>query len=233
VTIRTIILEGSPEQIGEAHGEALRDEIHDCLGRWREDLGTTYETSPDRLLRDFIAQTSLIRTAERLAPDLHTELNAIARAANVDPDRLWAWNLLDEVWCFAGRRLGGFTVPEGTACSSVGVVAGPAGASLVAQNMDLDAFNTWDPLVLRLRPVGGQEALVLVDPGILAQCGCNAAGVAICTNALSMLRNSIDGLPVGLLDFECRPAGSTSSARVSRSSSTRITPSSTTTSGMW
>jgi hypothetical protein len=196
VAIRVLTLEGSPAEMGTAHGEMLRSEIQACLARWRDELAATYGTSPDALIQDFLRETTVVRTAERLTPGSHEELEAIAAAAEVDPGTLWAWNLLDEVWWFADRTMEVQRLPDATACSSVAVLRGPSGAPIAAQNMDLDAFVDWDPYLLRLRPTAGPDALVLVNPGVLAQCGCNAHGISVCCNALGMLRPSPSGLPV-------------------------------------
>jgi hypothetical protein len=51
-------------------------------------------------------------------------------------------------------------------------------------------------LVLRLSGPDQPEALVLSSAGLLGLTGVNAAGVAVCVNALMMLRHSGRGLPV-------------------------------------
>lgn len=195
MAIRVLSVEGSPEQMGSAHGETLRSEIQDCLAMWLADLREAHGVEPEELIERFVAETSLTETAERIAPGLYAELNAIARAAEVDPHVLWAWNNLDEFWWFTGRLLRAGT-PNDPACSCVAVSESPAGAPLIAQNMDLMSFVDWDPFVLNAEPSDGPEMWALVNPGVLAQCGCNEDGVAVCVNEMIMLRPSEAGLPV-------------------------------------
>jgi hypothetical protein len=195
MAIKMLSFDGSPEQIGSAHGETLRNEIQGCLELWLEDLRNAHGMPPLDLIKRFVAETSLAETAERLTPDLYEELGAIARAAHVDPEVLWAWNNLDEFWWFIGGLLQAGT-PNDPACSCVAIAAGPSGRPLIAQNMDLMSFMDWDPFVLNAKPADGLEMWALVNPGVLAQCGCNEDGVAVCVNEMIMLRPSGSGLPV-------------------------------------
>lgn len=203
MTIRALTLEGTPDQIGEAHGESLRGEIHACFDVWAEHLARTYRSHPRDLVAGFLGATTLMRTAARLTPDLDVEMTAIARGAGVDVDMLRTWNLLDELWWYAESigetREDVFRPLHPMSCSSLGVRVGASGDPIVAQNMDLESFVTWDPVLLRLRPTNGIDALVMVNPGDIGLCGCNAAGVAVTCNALGQLPPSGDGLPVSFV----------------------------------
>jgi isopenicillin-N N-acyltransferase-like protein len=197
--IRTLPLAGSPEEVGSAHGETLRTEIRSCTDRWLDDLGSESGMSPRALVAEFLEQTTLIETAARLTPHLHGEVEAIARAAAIDRNLLWAWNLVDEMWWFMADRARGRSATDVTGCSAVAITAPSAGPGFVAQNMDLEAFITWEPLALQLEPDGAPAALVLTLPGCVALCGCNDRGVAVCCNALLQLRSSGAGLNVAFV----------------------------------
>ena len=48
---------GTPRQRGEQHGEALRGQIGDGLGRWAEAIAATHGIAPDAYIADFVQGT--------------------------------------------------------------------------------------------------------------------------------------------------------------------------------
>lgn len=195
---RSVTLAGSPRAIGEAHAAALHESIHDCMHRWLVHLGAQQPEEPIDLLRAFLQETSHVETARRLTPALAEEVDAISRAGGVDADVVWSWVHMDELWTYLSRH-DSVSEQARTACSGVAVRASADGHPVVAQNMDLEAFEDWDPLMLRLRPEDGPAVLVLADPGGIGLCGCNAAGVAVTVSTLSQLPSSTDGLGVSFI----------------------------------
>ncbi|QSE86884.1 C45 family autoproteolytic acyltransferase/hydolase [Rhodococcus koreensis] len=170
---------GSGRARGRAHGEQARDLVHTALDRWRE--GTSARS------REHLAATGLLAAVEAAVPDLAEEMRGIAEAADVPFAEIFAYNFMDEQWWVHREHLE-------LGCSVLGR-AGTDGVFL-AQNMDLPDFMDGSQVVLRVRPEVGPEALVLSSAGMIGMTGINAAGIAVCVNALGMLRHNRAGLPV-------------------------------------
>jgi hypothetical protein len=170
---------------GRAHGEAAREAVCAAIGRWSEATAAASGRPIEGYVGAFLETTELLSAIARHCPELHDELQGIAEGAGVPFALVAAYNLMDEQWWYDAEW----------GCSVVG--AAQDGARVVlAQNMDLPAFMDRSQLVLRVRGPGQPEALVLSSAGLLGLTGVNAAGVAVCVNALMMLRHSPRGLPV-------------------------------------
>ncbi|MFC9553974.1 C45 family autoproteolytic acyltransferase/hydrolase [Rhodococcus sp. NPDC056960] len=170
---------GSGRVRGHAHGEQARDLIHTALDRWRD--GTSAHS------REHLATTGLLAAVEAVVPDLAEEMRGIAEAAEVPFAEILAYNFMDEQWWVHREHLE-------FGCSVLG--RADADGVFLAQNMDLPDFMDGSQVVLRVRPEVGPEALVLSSAGMIGLTGVNAAGVAVCVNALGMLRHNLAGLPV-------------------------------------
>ncbi len=129
------------------------------------------------------------------------EITGIAEGADADPSDVLAINVRTEIMFAAeSRRLAG----EGelpAECSSFAVQATRAGGSLlVGQNWDWLEHAAETTIVLRSRQDGGPSFLTVVEAGLLAKVGLNAAGVAVATNMLvSDSDRGAAGIPYHLL----------------------------------
>jgi isopenicillin-N N-acyltransferase-like protein len=164
---------------GRAHGEQARDVIHIALDRWRD--GTSAHS------RAHLAATGLRAAVEAAVPDLAEEMRGIAEASGVTFAEILAYNFMDEQWWVHREHLE-------FGCSVLG--RADTDGVFLAQNMDLPDFMDGSQVVLRVRPEVGPEALVLSSAGMIGLTGVNAAGVAVCVNALGMLRHNLAGVPV-------------------------------------
>ncbi len=88
---RLVLLSGTPEQVGNAHGELLRDESLRCIdsvlnafgsvqtinsGRWfRHDLAAAYERLKPHIPADHIAETRALAQSLGQSPELLEQLN--------------------------------------------------------------------------------------------------------------------------------------------------------------
>jgi isopenicillin-N N-acyltransferase-like protein len=170
---------GSGRMRGRAHGEQARDQVHTALDRWRE--GTSAGS------RRHLAATGLLAAVEAAVPDLAEEMRGIAEAAGVPFTEILAYNFMDEQWWVHREHLE-------AGCSVIG--RADTDGVFLAQNMDLPDFMDGSQVVLRIRPETGPEALVLSSAGMIGLTGINAAGTAVCVNALGMLRHNLAGVPV-------------------------------------
>ena len=186
---------GSGRERGLAHGEAVRPLIAESIANW-EQATLCSDSSPTSIREyatDFLARTSILTTAHRRFPDLVDELQGIADGAGVPFEVIVAYNLMDEQWWY---DLEGEARPE-PGCTVL-ARTGAAG-TMLAQNMDLPAFMNGSQVVLRVRAPGHPESLILSSAGMIGLTGVNRAGVAVCVNALLMLRPNPAGVPVAVL----------------------------------
>jgi isopenicillin-N N-acyltransferase-like protein len=179
--MQVLDLEGTPSQIGEAHGEALRDTIQAHVARhydWLRDSAIL------RLDEESLHAmwSSRITANEIAAPELVAEMAGIARGANVPFARIFVLNSMLDIGglrfpgCVAGM-LGctTFAVPE---------EAG-TGMTLIGQTYDLDYFRQQFGVVTRLHPQGKPRQLLFTLAGMVGCAGLNEAGIGVVINYLS------------------------------------------------
>lgn len=174
---------------GRAHGEAARDLVAHAVGRWSEATMAGRPGTPLDYAVGLLSGTRLLRTLERVTPDLAEEIRGIAEGADQPFPLIAALNLMDEQWWHDLGAAG----PE-PGCSLVGWRTNDG--TVLCQTMDLPAFMDGSQVVLRLAPDVGPSAVVLSSAGMIGLTGVNAAGVAVCVNTLLMLRHDPEGLPV-------------------------------------
>ena len=176
-----IELQGTPQDMGEAHGESLRELIREHAQRHLEWI---------------LAQSSVVMNESQLwnrwspyvtanesnAPNLVEEMRGIARGAGVPFEHIFILNSLLDVgnfrWldCMQGM-LGctSFAVPQESG----------TGKSLLGQTYDLDAFRRRFNALLRIRPADGPRQLVYTMAGMVGAAGLNQDGIGININYLS------------------------------------------------
>lgn len=186
---RLVELPAEPRARGKAHGEALRDLIGEGIARWHDSLATATGEDPRVWIRGFLAASDHRPAIERWAPSFLDEIDGIAAGAGVDPDEMYAFQLVDEQWCYEGRRRAARATDEGAGCSTLGLTG------LVAQNLDLPPW--WDGLQVVLRIAdGAQPGVVLVTAAGFITMNGASANVAIGVNALPDVPSATTGLPV-------------------------------------
>ncbi len=199
--IEVVSLSGEPYARGLAQGRALAPRIRAHVAAW---LGAMTEAAHEvgdgdgeAYVRSFLRDTDFTPSIAQHAPDLLDEVRGIARGAAVDPDLLFALQLLDEEWACRGRRRP--AQPKLEKCSSLAIVHA-GGPTFIGQNMDLGAYTDTHQVILQLEPIGAcPGALILTIAGMIALLGVNTNGVAICVNSLPQLPNATTGIPVAFV----------------------------------
>ena len=205
-----IDLTGAPYDRGRVHGERARTLIHDGIVAWREALGSKHE-DVDAYLARFLGETDFVRSIERHTPQVLEEVHGIADGAGVDRQTIYAFQLMDEEWCFEQRERQG--AGRAHHCTSVGVMAEGA-RPLVAMNLDLPAHVAGTQVVLRIHGDGDEPSvLALAVAGRAADTGCNETGVAVVVNALGDVPSAAVGLPVVFVIRGILAQGSLAAAR--------------------
>jgi isopenicillin-N N-acyltransferase-like protein len=139
------------------------------------------------------------RAIEEFAPSAIEEMRGIADGAGVTFGDVLALNVRSEVmFASAAQGRGRLPVVLANECSSFAVLpeASRSGHTLIGQNWDwlLHARDT--VLMLDVRRDDGPDYVTIVEAGLLAKTGVNAAGVATCTNTLvSLLNDQAAGVP--------------------------------------
>src|SRR5215213_1225218 len=185
---------GLPGERGEQHGEALRGQIAEGLGKWAETIASTHGVAPDAYFGSFVQGTNFLPAIKRWTPGLLDEVQGIARGSAQPWQWIYAYNLLDEEWTWARERKAG----SAPGCTAVGF-ATEDGPPVLAQTMDIPNVHDGTQAVLRIEPDDSPAALVFTHAGMIGLTGCNANGLAVVVNNLDMLPASRTGLPVAFV----------------------------------
>lgn len=196
--MRTLELVGTFEDMGVAHGEACRDEIHVLYARRIANAVEQAHLYGGRT----IDEGGLLALSERCLPfvaEYHPagleELRGIATGAQLSLTQVWAMNALTDL-----RDVAAFSAPpDGEGCSSFIVQSDLAaeGRRFCGQTWDLSTDNMPHVLMVRRRPDTGPETLCLTTTGCLSLIGMNAFGVAVGT---TNIRSYDSRIGVGYLD---------------------------------
>ena len=189
-----LTLTGSPRQRGRVHGETLRREIHELLGRWKDCLAWDKAVSPEKYIRELVSQTNFTTAIEKWTPGLLEEVRGIAEGAGENFNDLFAFQLQGEEWWFGAEKRQQDAAHH---CSSLGWRGDGKHPNLIAQNMDMPDYMHGYQVVFRIQDdVSDNEVLVFSVAGLIALNGLNSSPLGIVCNNLSQLSHSRDGLPV-------------------------------------
>ena len=179
-TIPILVLRGTPAQIGEAHGEALREQVQqhsDAQLSWllsRSAVSLSEESLWDRW-------SPQVHCNENASPALMEEMRGIARGANVSFQRVFLLNSLLDVY--------NIQYPDAASglvgCSTFAVAGTGHTLTIIGQTYDMPALHQPYPLLLNLYPSNGPRQLVLTFCGMVGCAGMNEAGIGLNINYLS------------------------------------------------
>jgi hypothetical protein len=191
--LRVIEISGTPWERGFQHGQQLRAEIALRFERWQGEVQRDFHLPLDTFVERFLAGTSYDQAVRKWTPELLDEVRGIAAGAEQPYPRVFAWQLIDEVWAMAGTVLR-------EKCTAIGVDRIGDQPAFAAQNLDIPAEAHGFQVLLRVRDESrGLQTLVVTESGLVAAAGMNSARVAITCNTLLQLRPCRDGLPVAFV----------------------------------
>jgi isopenicillin-N N-acyltransferase-like protein len=176
-----IELQGTPREIGEAHGESLRPLIREHAERHLEWILSQSSVELDETrLSDLWAP--YVAANESSAPELVDEMRGIARGADVPFEQIFYLNSLLDV-----GNLRWLDCMKGTVgCTSFALpVESGTGHALLGQTYDLAAFRRRFNVLMRIRPADEPQQLVYTLAGMVGAAGLNEAGIGININYLS------------------------------------------------
>ncbi len=109
---RVVLLHGTPEQIGTAHGKLLRQEANRCIDSVMYAFGTAQTIATGRWFRDDL--NSAYARLEKFIPERHkAETRAMAVSLELDPDLVQAVNVFPEMFHCSGFALFGKATKDG------------------------------------------------------------------------------------------------------------------------
>ena len=196
--LEVLVLEGTARERGRAHGEALRELIHEHHARWLDALQKQTGMDEQFYLDRLLAETNFMPAIERWTPNLLDEVRGIAEGANIDFRYTFARQLSDEEPWFRRemKSVKKVDADENPACSSIGLSAREGRTTVIGQNMDTPTW--YDGLQVLLHLKGSDmpvEVFSFSLAGKISLCGMNSNGLGVCCNTLAQLDSARDGLP--------------------------------------
>lgn len=176
-----ILVTGSSRERGRQLGEAASDRIYRAHGAYREIFEYYGKLDWSRACAIGRQYREAIREFD---PRYIEEMQGIAEGTGLEEDDLLALNARTEILA----RLA-FERPElrlRGECTSFGFFprSSDAEPTLIGQNWDWLDLTRESLIVLEAEPNDGPSFVTIVEAGLLAKCGMNAAGVGLATNAL-------------------------------------------------
>ncbi len=198
--IDVLVLEGTPRQRGQIHGETLKTKISEIIKIWKDGLQKSREMNPDKYIEEFLEKTNFTKAIKKWTPGLLEEVKGIAEGSGIDYKTIFAFQLPDEEWWYGRNKRFGIPVPEAKHCSALGVFSQKGIPSLLAQNMDMGSWTDGFEVLLHIKNQNSPlESFVFIYAGIIALTGMNNHAIGICCNTLLQLDQRRDGLPVAFI----------------------------------
>ncbi|MGN6792120.1 MAG: C45 family autoproteolytic acyltransferase/hydrolase [Streptosporangiaceae bacterium] len=179
---------GSAEQRGRQYGEQARDRVRRSVSAYRDVFASMVGWDWPTVRREaarFEAPIAAFR------PSYVAEMRGIADGADIDFADVLAINVRTEVMFAAKARQAANTArqPSRTGpaeCSAFAVAPAPGqpGPTLLGQNWDWLPHSAETVVVLESRQTDGPDFVTVVEAGLLAKAGMNAAGLGLVTNAM-------------------------------------------------
>jgi isopenicillin-N N-acyltransferase-like protein len=172
-----IKISGTPEERGRQHGRQLKDRIHRTVEFYKKQF-----LIPEQ---EIMGISEMFRNNTRaFRQDLFEEIEALARAAEVDP--LW-------IYALNGRtELLNLNPME---CTTLAFRK----QKLMAQNWDWDMEMEELAVILDIETDTGTRILTMTEPGMIAKIGMNSHGVGVCLNFMSIENYTPEGIPLHVL----------------------------------
>src|SRR5215475_12004396 len=178
---------GSAEQRGRQYGEQARDRVRRSVSAYREVFAELAGWEWDTVRAEAAKFQAPIAA---FGPQYLAEMRGIAEGAGLDFGDVLAINVRTEVMFAAkARQAAASTGPARTGpaeCSAFAVAPAPgrAGPTLLGQNWDWLPHTAETVVVLEVRQDDAPDFVTVVEAGLLAKTGMNAAGLGLVTNAM-------------------------------------------------
>lgn len=185
--IPVLDLAGAPYELGLAHGEALKEQIHDFAATI-----TAVHQANNAYLR--AERESLIASCmrnlgflEKFSGPLVEEMRGIADGAGLSFEEVLYLNSFLELEDLRAPGLGGKILPDALwGCTTLNVTEGASGdgRAYIGQTFDMEKYYQRYLTLLRIKPSQGNSVLVLTLAGLLGLNGLSSVGVGAVINKL-------------------------------------------------
>ena len=172
-------VEGSPYEIGFAHGEKGRESIRTSIecyrGMFWDYSGIDWESAKKYAL-------TFIPAIKNYDPDIMEEIRGIADGSGFELSEILALNVRSEI-VLQGSQVTAKLDGGCTSCAFMPYKT-ESGDVLLAQNWDWKAIAKGALIVLEIHQANKPDILMITEAGIVGKIGFNSAGVGVCLNAL-------------------------------------------------
>jgi isopenicillin-N N-acyltransferase-like protein len=172
-----IKIKGGAEDLGIQQGTLLKDRIHRTVDFYKKHF-----LQPEDYILGIAAQFR--KATETFRRDLYLEIEALSRAAEVDPLWIYALNGRTELLNLNPNE-----------CTTLAFRK----QSLIGQNWDWDSEVEELAVVLDIEKEDGHRIITMTEPGMIGKIGMNNYGLGVCLNFLSIDDYQPDGVPLHVL----------------------------------
>jgi len=181
-----VAVHGAPLERGRQYGRLAAPRIGRSLAAYRDvfqhRVGLEWEVA--------VAHArSFLPAIEAFAPESLHEMQGIAHGASVPFDAILALNCRSELMFAAAHRKGEAPPGECTSFAATPAVS-DEGHMLLGQNWDWVPFAREVSVLLEVQRDDAPSFATIVEAGMLAKVGMNAAGFGLCTNTLVSARDA-------------------------------------------
>jgi len=148
--MKVLTVGGSPRDRGRAIGESLREDIHAVIDKHEQAI----DSRPGYCLKDYYAGfdacANHLPAIKRWAPELLEEVRGMAEGADIEMEKAFRFNLVDEDWCFDNYHYR----PKANVhnkCTTFAVVNNDGGPTYAGQNMDVMSYVEGHQVLLRIQ----------------------------------------------------------------------------------
>jgi len=197
--MKVLTVGGAPRERGQAIGEGLREDIHAVMEKHEQAI----DKRPGYSVKDYYAAFdqfgAYLDAVKKWAPGLLDEVWGMAEGANIEPYKMFRFQLIDEDWFFDNYHF----APQAkvhSKCTAFGVVNQEGEPTYAGQNMDVMNYVEGHQALLHIQyPDSDLESLVYTYAGSITLCGMNNAPLGVNCNTLMQLGSRPDGLPVAFV----------------------------------
>ena len=172
-----IKIQGGAEDRGRQQGVLLKERIHKTVDFYKKQFLQPKEEIL-KIARQFRKSTEAFRT------DLYIEIEALSRAAGVDP-----------VWVYALNGRTELLNLNPMECTSLAFRR----EGLIGQNWDWDSEVEALAVILDIEKEDGHRIMTMTEPGMIGKIGMNNCGLGVCLNFMTIEAYQPHGVPLHVL----------------------------------
>jgi len=172
-----IKIKGAAEDRGRQHGALVKERVHRTVEFYRKQF-----LQPEEQILGIASQFR--KSTKAFREDLYLEIEALARAAEVDSRWIYALNGRTELLNLNPME-----------CTTLAFRK----QSLIGQNWDWDSEMEELAVILDIEKEDGHRILTMTEPGMIGKIGMNHCGIGVCLNFMTIENFQPYGVPLHVL----------------------------------